>query len=115
MSKKNGSTQTGTTTNNKDTLQELINASQGTSYSKWLSVVWNNQGILTNQLSAHGLQSNNHHNASQELNLRIEPLGYKIVKRIKTTPNESWQWFISPIDKNSPPQLALNLSGEVML
>lgn len=114
MSKKNGSTPKGTTTNNADILQELINASQGTNYSKWLRVVWHNQGILTNQLSEHGLQSNNHHNADQKLNPRIEPLGWKIVKQVKTKPNESWAWFIQPIDKKSAAQLALNLDGEVM-
>lgn len=111
MSKKNGSTPTGTTTNDKDILQELIKASQGTSYSKWLRVVWNNQGILTNQLSEHGLQSNNHHEASQVLNLYIEPLGYKIIKQIKTKPNESWAWFIQPVDKKRAAQLALDLDG----
>jgi hypothetical protein len=114
MSKKNGSTPKGTTTNNTDILQELINASQGTSYSKWLRVVWHNPGILTNQLSEHGLKSNNHHNASQELNLCIEPLGWRIVKQIKTKPNESWAWFIHPIDNKPAAQLALNLQGGVM-
>lgn len=113
MSKKNG-TPKGTTQKHKAILQELINASQGTSYSKWLRVIWNNPGILTNQLSEHGLQSNNHHNASQELNLRIEPLGWQIVKQIKTKPNESWAWFIQPVDKKSAAQLALNLDCEVM-
>jgi|GEM_PF-5574258 len=112
--KKRGSTPTGTPPNDNAILQELINASHGTSYSKWLRVVWNNQGILTNQLSEHGLQSNNHHNASQILNERIEPLGYKIVKHIKTKPNDSWGWFIRPIDKKPTAQLALNLDGEVV-
>jgi hypothetical protein len=115
MSKKNGSTSKGTTTKHTDILQELINASQCTSYSKWLRVIWENTGILTNQLSEHGLQSNNHHNASQELNMCIEPLGWQIVKRIKTKPNESWAWFIQPIDDKPAAQLAFNLSGEVML
>jgi hypothetical protein len=111
--KKNG-TPKGTTQKDKDILQELINASQGTNYSKWLRVVWHNQGILTNQLSEHGLRSNNHHNADQKLNPCIEPLGWKIVKQVKTKPNESWAWFIQPIDKKSAAQLALNLDGEVM-
>lgn len=111
--KKNG-TPKGTTQKDNAILQELINASHGTSYSKWLGVVWNNQGILTNQLSEHGLQSNNHHNASQVLNERIEPLGYKIIKQIKTKPNDSWGWFIQPIDKKPAAQLTLNLDGEVM-
>lgn len=112
MSKKNGSTPKGTTTNNADILQELINASQGTNYSKWLRVVWNNQGVLTNQLSEYGLQSNNHHNADQKLNPCIEPLGWQIVKRVKTKPNESWAWFIQPIDNKPAAQLAFNLSDE---
>jgi len=110
MSKKNG-TPKGTTQKDNTILQELINASQGTSYSKWLRVVWNNQGILTNQLSEHGLQSNNHHVSSQVLNQYIEPLGWKIVKQIKTQPNESWAWFIRPIDKKPAAQLALDLDG----
>lgn len=113
MSKKNGSTPKGTTTNNADILQELINASQGTNYSKWLRVVWHNPGILTNQLSEHGLQSNNHHNADQKLNPCIEPLGWKIVKQVKTKPNESWAWFIQPIDNKPAAQLAFNLGDEV--
>lgn len=110
MSKKNG-----TTTKHTNILQELISASQCTSYSIWLRVIWDNPGILTNQLSGYGLKSNNHHNASQELNLRIEPLGWQIMKRIKTKPNESWAWFIQPIDDKPAAQLAFNLSGEVML
>jgi len=108
--KKNG-TPKGTTQKDSAILQELIKASHGTSYSKWLRVVWNNQGILTNQLSEHGLQSNNHHEASQVLNLYIEPLGWKIVKQIKTKPNESWGWFIQPTDKKPAAQLALDLDG----
>jgi hypothetical protein len=115
MNKKNGDTPEDTTTNHNAILQELINASQSTSYSKWLRVVWNNQGILTNQLAEHGLQSNNHHEASQVLNLCIEPLGWKIVKQIKTKPNESWAWFIQRIDKKPAAQLALNLDCEVVL
>ncbi len=110
MSKKNG-TPKGTTQKDNAILQELIKASQGTSYSKWLHVVWNNQGILTNQLSEHGLQSNNHHVSSQVLNQYIEPLGYKIIKQIKTKPNESWAWFIQPVDKKPAAQLALDLDG----
>ena len=113
MSKKNG-TPKGTTKKDNAILQELINASQGTSYSKWLRVVWSNQGIPTDQLSEHGLQSNNHHNASQILNARIEPLGWKIVKQIKTKRNKSWGWFIEPIDKRPAAQLALNLDGSEM-
>jgi len=112
MSKKNGNTPTGTTTNDNPILLELLKVCQGTSYSKWLRVVWENQGILTNQLSEHGLQSNNHHNASQELNLRIEPLGYKIFKEVKTKPNESWAWFIRPIDNKPAAQLALDLDAK---
>lgn len=112
MSKKNG-TPKGTTQKDKDILQELISASQGTNYSKWLRVIWHNQGILTNQLSEHGLQSNNHHNADQKLNTCIEPLGWKIVKQVKTKPNESWAWFIQPIDNKPAAQLALNLGDEV--
>lgn len=108
--KKNG-TPKDTTQKDNAILQELINASQGTSYSKWLRVVWNNQGILTNQLSEHGLQSNNHHVSSQVLNQYIEPLGYKIIKQIKTKPNESWAWFIQPVDKKPAAQLALDLDG----
>lgn len=110
--KKNGSTPTGTTINDNDIIQNLVKACQGTTYSKWLKVVWENPGILTNQLSAYGLQSNNHHNASQELNLRIEPLGWKIVKQIKTRPNESWAWFIVPVEQSGNTQLALNLANE---
>lgn len=112
MSKKNGSTSKGTTTKDNPILQKLVKACQGTSYSKWLVVIWENPGILTNQLSEHGLQSNNHHNASQELNLRIEPLGWKIVKQIKTRPNESWAWFIVPVEQCGNAQLALNLADE---
>ena len=111
MSKKNGSTPTGTTTNDKDILQELIKASQGTSYSKWLRVVWNNQGIPTDRLSEHGLKSNNHHNASKKLNPRIEPLGWRINKRIKTQQNDSHGWYLEPIDKKPAAQLALDLDG----
>lgn len=110
--KKNGDTPKGTTTNDSDILQELIKASHGTNYSKWLRVVWNNQGILTNQLSEHGLQSNNHHVSSQVLNARIEPLGWKIVKQVKTKPNESWAWFVRPIDKKPAAQLALDLDAK---
>lgn len=109
--KKNG-TREGTK-NDTAILLELVKASHGTNYSKWLPVIWHNQGILTNQLSEHGLQSNNHHNASQVLNLRIEQLGYKIFKEVKTQPNESWAWFIRPLDKRPAAQLALNLNGEV--
>ena len=114
MSKKNGDTQKGTTTNDNAILQELINASQGTSYSKWLRVVWNNQGIPTNELSLHGLDSNNHHNASQRLNPLIEPLGWRINKRVKTQHNKSHGWYLEPIDKTPAAQLALDLDGGVM-
>ena len=97
------------TTNDDAILLNLVKASHGTSYSKWLPVIWNNQGILTNQLSAHGLQSNNHHNASQELNLLIEPLGWKIVKRVNTKPNESGAWFIVYIEAERIQQLGFDL------
>jgi len=73
MSKKNG-TPKGTTQKDNAILQELIKASQGTSYSKWLKIVWENQGIPTHEISQHGVDSNNHHNASQRLNPVIEPL-----------------------------------------
>lgn len=113
MNKKNG-TPKGTTQKDNAILQELINASQGTSYSKWLRVVWNNQGIPTNELSLHGLDSNNHHNASQKLNPRIEPFGWRINKRVKTQRNKSHGWYLEPITVKAEPQLELNLDGEVV-
>ncbi len=112
--KKRGSTPTGTTTNDKDILQELINASHGTSYSKWLQIVWENQGIPTHEISQHGVDSNNHHNASQRLNPRIEPLGWRIIKRVKTQRNKSHGWYLEPITVKAEPQLELNLDGEVV-
>lgn len=110
MSKKNG-TPKGTTQKDNAILQELINASQGTSYSKWLKIVWENQGIPTHEISQHGVDSNNHHNASQRLNPRIEPLGWRIIKRVKTQRNKSHGWYLEPIDKKPAAQLALDLDG----
>ena len=105
--KKNGTTLIGTTINDEEILQKLIDVTQGTFYSQWLRVVWNNPGILTHELVKHGLQSNNHHDCSQKLNQRIEALGYKVIKKINTKPNESWSWFVFSIDLHPAPQLSL--------
>jgi hypothetical protein len=81
--------------NTSDQLQELINRCG--KYGKWLSVIADNQGILTHSLSDHGLKSNNAHNMSQYVNPRIIPLGWVVAKTVHTKANESWSWHLWPI------------------
>jgi hypothetical protein len=81
--------------NTSDQLQKLINRSG--KYGKWLIVIADNQGILTHNLSDHGLKSNNAHNMSQYVNPRIIPLRWVVAKTVHTKANESWSWHLWPI------------------
>ena len=81
-----------------DTLLQLIRAASGTGYSSWLKEIAAKQGILTHELPAISKRSNNPADISRKLNARIAPLGWQIVKKVKTKPNESWAWFLLPID-----------------
>lgn len=81
-----------------ETLLQLIRAASGTGYSGWLKEIAAKQGILTHELPAISKRSNNPADISRKLNARIEPLGWQIVKKVKTKPNESWAWFLLPID-----------------
>jgi hypothetical protein len=82
----------------QETINELKRAAAGTGYSCWITEIANNPGILTHQLPQQSKRSNNPADISRKLNARIEPLGWRIVKRIKTRPNESWAWYLLPIE-----------------
>ncbi len=82
----------------QETINELKRAAAGTGYSCWITEIANNPGILTHQLPQQSKRSNNPADISRKLNARIEPLGWHIVKRIKTRPNESWAWYLLPIE-----------------
>lgn len=82
----------------QETINELKRAAAGTGYSCWISVIAEKQGILTHELPSISKPSNNPADISRKLNARIEPLGWHIVKRIKTRPNESWAWYLLPIE-----------------
>ena len=81
-----------------DTLFQLTRAASGTGYSCWINEIAAKQGILTHELPAISKRSNNPADISRKLNARIAPLGWQIVKKVKTKPNESWAWFLLPID-----------------
>lgn len=81
-----------------DTLLQLIRAASGTGYSGWLKEIAAKQGILTHELPAISKRSNNPADISRKLNARIAPLGWRIEKKVNTKPNESWAWFLLPID-----------------
>lgn len=81
-----------------DTLFQLTRAASGTGYSCWINEIAFKQGILTHELPAISKRSNNPADISRKLNARIIPLGWQIVKKVKTKPNESWAWFLLPID-----------------
>jgi hypothetical protein len=66
-------------------------------YSNWLKVIDTNDGILTHEMSEHGLKSNNAHNMTQYVNPRIIPLGFVVAKVVHTLPNKSWSWHLWPI------------------
>lgn len=82
----------------QETINELKRAAAGTGYSCWITEIANNPGILTHQLPQQSKRSNNPADISRKLNARIAPLGWRIVKRIKTRPNESWAWYLLPIE-----------------
>lgn len=81
-----------------DTLFQLTRAASGTGYSCWINEIAFKQGILTHELPAISKRSNNPADISRKLNARIAPLGWRIEKKVKTKPNESWAWFLLPID-----------------
>jgi len=86
---------TKNTPKKENQMQTLVNNSKG--YGNWLTVIASNEGILTHQLEAFGLKSNNAHNMTQFVNPRIIPLGYVVAKTVHTKPNESWSWHLWPI------------------
>jgi hypothetical protein len=76
----------------------LTRAASGTGYSCWINEIAAKQGILTHELPAISKRSNNPADISRKLNARIIPLGWRIEKKVNTKPNESWAWFLLPID-----------------
>jgi len=66
-------------------------------YRSWVIVIKTNDGILTHELSDHGLKSNNAHNMSQFVNPRIIPQGYVVAKIVHTLPSKSWSWHLWPV------------------
>lgn len=79
-------------------IDDLRRACSGTGYACWITEISNNPGILTHQLPQQSKRSNNPADISRKLNARIAPLGWEIVKQIKTRRNESWAWYLLPIE-----------------
>ena len=69
-----------------------------TNLENWLKEIAAKQGILTHELPAISKRSNNPADISRKLNARIAPLGWRIEKKVNTKPNESWAWYLLPID-----------------
>ncbi|MHA6962878.1 hypothetical protein [Zobellella denitrificans] len=86
--------------NRINSITELLNTCKGIRYYRWLEAVAIKPGILTHELSeVMGLKSNNHHNADQHINPAIEAYGWRIEKRVRTKPNESWGWHLVKIKR----------------
>ena len=67
-------------------------------YHRYLKVIADNQGIVTDQLSKF-IKSNNHADASQRLNEIIIPLGYVIAKFHTGNPCKSWRWYLMSVKR----------------
>jgi hypothetical protein len=80
-------------------INELIKKLRPHHFNRWLNVVYTNQGITTDNLSKHGLKSNNHHDASQHLNEQLIPLGWVIAKFPTEKRQKSWRWYLIPVKK----------------
>ena len=81
-----------------DQLQFLKSACRRPNEAKVLTIVWQNQGLLTHEIGdKFGCKSNNHHNVTRDLNPRLIKLGWVITKYHAGNPNGSWRWFIEPV------------------
>ncbi len=83
---------------NNDQLQFLKSACRRVNEAKVLTIVWQNQGLLTHEIGdKFGCKSNNHHNVTRDLNPRLIKLGWVITKYHAGNPNGSWRWFVEPV------------------
>lgn len=81
-----------------DQLQFLKSACRGSYERRVLSIVWNNQGILTHEIGdKFGCKSNNQHNSTRDLNPRLIKLGWVVTKYPNGNARGSWRWFIEPV------------------
>ncbi|WP_133468281.1 hypothetical protein [Paraglaciecola marina] len=78
-------------------LDKLIN-SCGT-HKDWIKVILANPCILTDELSKHGLTSNNAHNITQNINPILFKLGYWIAVHDVSSPSKSWAWKLVTINQ----------------
>jgi hypothetical protein len=76
---------------------KLINACGNN--KNWARVILDNPGILTHELSNHGLKSNNVHNVTQEINPILFKLGYWVAVYHVSEPNKSWAWKLVSINQ----------------
>ena len=85
----------GSTTAALDNLIQMLSCNK---YHRYLKVIADNQGIVTDQLSKF-IKSNNHADASQRLNEIIIPLGWVIAKFHAGNPCKSWRWYLMPVKR----------------
>lgn len=83
---------------NNHPLSQLMRVCRTARERQILTLLWNNQGILTHELGdKFGCKSNNHHNVTQGLNPRLIRLGWVITKYQAGQPSESWRWYLEPV------------------
>lgn len=77
---------------------QLMRVARTPNECRILMLLWENQGILTHELSEKfGCKSNNHHNLTQALNPRLIRLGWVISKYPAGKSSESWRWNLEPV------------------
>lgn len=79
-------------------IQEIERIVTGTGYKAWIRHIASNPGIKTHELPQRSKGSNNPACISREMNKRLIPHGWQIVKQVLTKPTESWGWWIVRIE-----------------
>lgn len=68
-------------------------------YKEWVSCIYFNPDILTHELSAYHLKSNNAHNVTQYLNPKLFKVGYWLAVYSSGLAHKSWRWRLVSVNQ----------------